>query len=295
MSRDKDVDPVGACVGMKGMRVQSIIRELRGEKIDIIEFSEEITTFAEKALQPAKVSRVSITDLADKQIEVIVDDTQLSLAIGKKGQNVRLAAKLLQWKIDIKSEEEKRQEVEQQMQAMSGGPTTPIEQVTELGDAVLEKLIAAGITTVEALADMTPEQLEEVPGIGEKTVEKISVAVRHYFGQYEEGEERPAAAITAAAETASENEGTGETPMEKTPEAILAEEALDAGEVEEVRDLSTEDIATAEDAESNSDAFSDADAREEQIELNNDAVDTLVDEAQEFSDEGIDNDGHDRG
>jgi N utilization substance protein A len=116
MSRDKDVDPVGACVGMKGMRVQSIIRELRGEKIDIIEYSEEITTFAEKALQPAKVSRVSITDLAEKQLEVIVDDTQLSLAIGKKGQNVRLAAKLLQWKIDIKSEEEKRQEVEQQMQ-----------------------------------------------------------------------------------------------------------------------------------------------------------------------------------
>ena len=115
-SRDRDVDCVGACVGMKGMRVQSIIRELRGEKIDIIEFSEEITTFAEKALQPAKVSRVSIVDLADKQIEVIVDDTQLSLAIGKKGQNVRLAAKLLQWKIDIKSEEEKRQEVELQMQ-----------------------------------------------------------------------------------------------------------------------------------------------------------------------------------
>ena len=85
MSRDKDVDPVGACVGMKGMRVQSIIRELRGEKIDIIEYNEEITTFAEKALQPAKVSRVSIVDLADKQLEVIVDDTQLSLAIGKKG------------------------------------------------------------------------------------------------------------------------------------------------------------------------------------------------------------------
>src|SRR5260370_1991 len=109
MSRDKDGAPVGACVGMKGMRVQSIIRELRGEKIDIIEFSEEITTFAEKALQPAKVSRVSITDLADKQIEVIVDDTQLSLALGKKGQNIRLAAKLLQWKIDIKRQQQKRQ------------------------------------------------------------------------------------------------------------------------------------------------------------------------------------------
>lgn len=192
-SRDKDVDPVGACVGMKGMRVQSIIRELRGEKIDIIEYSDEITTFAEKALQPAKVSRVSITDLGEKQLEVIVDDTQLSLAIGKKGQNVRLAAKLLGWKIDIKSEEEKRQEVEQQMQAMAGGPTTPIEQVSELGEAIIQKLIAAGITTVEGLADMTPEQLEEIPGIGEKTLEKIGAAVRHYFGQYEEGEERPAA------------------------------------------------------------------------------------------------------
>src|SRR3954463_12012520 len=192
MSKDKDVDPVGACVGMKGMRVQSIIRELRGEKIDIIEFSDEITTFAEKALQPAKVSRVSITDLAEKQIEVIVDDTQLSLAIGKKGQNVRLAAKLLGWKIDIKSEEEKRQEVEQQMQALTGGPTTPIEQVTELGAGIIEKLVAAGITTVESLADMTPEQLEEIPGIGEKTLERISVAVRHYFGHFEEGEEPPA-------------------------------------------------------------------------------------------------------
>src|SRR5271154_605097 len=239
MSRDKDVDPVGACVGMKGMRVQSIIRELRGEKIDIIEYNEEITTFAEKALQPAKVSRVSIVDLADKQLEVIVDDTQLSLAIGKKGQNVRLAAKLLQWKIDIKSEEEKRQEVEQQMQAMSGGPTTPIEQVTELGESVLEKLIAAGITTVEALADMTPEQLEEVPGIGEKTVEKISVAVRHYFGQYEEGEANPnAVSAVSQAEAAEPQEGS----MEKTPEAILAEEA-GVGTAEEVSNLSVEDIA----------------------------------------------------
>ena len=187
---------------MKGMRVQSIIRELRGEKIDIIEFSDEITTFAEKALQPAKVSRVSITDLTEKQLEVIVDDTQLSLAIGKKGQNVRLAAKLLGWKIDIKSEEEKRQEVEQQMQALAGGPTTPIEQVTELGDGIIQKLVTAGITTVEALADMTPEQLEEIPGIGEKTLEKITVAVRHYFGQFEEGEEGhvPETAETPAGE-----------------------------------------------------------------------------------------------
>ncbi|MGC1783996.1 MAG: transcription termination factor NusA [Acidobacteriaceae bacterium] len=204
VSRDKDVDPVGACVGMKGMRVQSIIRELRGEKIDIIEFSEEVTTFAEKALQPAKVSRVSIVDLGEKQIEVIVDDTQLSLAIGKKGQNVRLAAKLLGWKIDIKSEEEKRQEVEQQMQAMAGPVTTPIEQVTELGEGTIQKLIAAGITTVEGLADMTPEELEEVPGIGEKTLEKIGNAVRHYFAELDNRADAGPTGETSAQEDTNE-------------------------------------------------------------------------------------------
>jgi len=304
MSRDKDVDPVGACVGMKGMRVQSIIRELRGEKIDIIEYSEEITTFAEKALQPAKVSRVSITDLAEKQLEVIVDDTQLSLAIGKKGQNVRLAAKLLQWKIDIKSEEEKRQEVEQQMQAMGGGPSTPIEQVVELGDSVMEKLIAAGITTVEALADMTAEELSEIPGIGEKTVEKIAVAVRHYFGQYEEGEERPVPVPSepalvvgeeAIAAAAASDEARDEVhSMTETPEEIIAAEATSAGSAEEINEVSTEDIAAAEDELSLSDANDDNDAREEGIELDNETVDDLVDLAQEVSDEGIDDGEHDR-
>jgi len=302
VSRDKDVDPVGACVGMKGMRVQSIIRELRGEKIDIIEFSEEITTFAEKALQPAKVSRVSITDLADKQLEVIVDDTQLSLAIGKKGQNFRLAAKLLQWKIDIKSEEEKRQEVEQQMQAMGGGPSTAIEAVTELGDSVMEKLIAAGITTVESLADMTAEELSEIPGIGEKTVEKIAVAVRHYFGQYEEGEERPVVAALEptlaageeavsgpdASENAEGNDAVEEHSVSKTPEEILAAEASEAGSAEEIDEFSTEDIADAEDILSDNDANDANDAREAGIEMDNDTIDELVDQAQETSDEGID-------
>ncbi len=306
MSRDKDVDPVGACVGMKGMRVQSIIRELRGEKIDIIEFSEEITTFAEKALQPAKVSRVSITDVAEKQLEVIVDDTQLSLAIGKKGQNVRLAAKLLGWKIDIKSEEEKRQEVEQQMQAMGGGPATPIEQIAELGEAVMEKLIAAGITTVESLADMTAEELGEIPGIGDKTVEKIAVAVRHYFGQYEEGEERPATAVPSGTDpalasgeeaiVASQSDPLAD-PMQfatSTPEQILARQAADAGSIREVGDLSTEDLADAEDRMSEVDANDASDAREADIEQENEAVDQLVDQAQEVSEEGPDEAGHAR-
>ena len=111
-SRERDVDPVGACVGMKGTRVQAIIRELRGEKIDIVEWSEDAMVFVTNAISPAKVQRVTIMDPMDRVMEVVVEDKQLSLAIGKKGQNVRLAAKLTGWKIDIKSEEEKRQEVE---------------------------------------------------------------------------------------------------------------------------------------------------------------------------------------
>jgi N utilization substance protein A len=241
---------------MKGMRVQSIIRELRGEKIDIIEYSDEITTFAEKALQPAKVSRVSIADLADKQLEVIVDDTQLSLAIGKKGQNVRLAAKLLGWKIDIKSEEEKRQEVEQQMQDLTGGPSTPIEQVAELGDAIIQKLVAAGITTVEALADMTPEQLEEIPGIGEKTLERISVAVRHYFGRFEEGEEGHVPEIAEAENAEAESteaEGAETAVSEEDREAVLetdaAEAENDAAVITEAENVRAAEDETADDVE----------------------------------------------
>jgi transcription termination/antitermination protein NusA len=229
MSKDKDVDAVGACVGMKGMRVQSIIRELRGEKIDIIEYHEDAVTFAEKALQPAKVSRVTVVDSGEKHLEVVVDDSQLSLAIGKKGQNVRLAAKLLGWKIDIKSEEEKRQEVELQMAAMAPPVTTPLENVPGLGDGLVEKLGAAGVTTVEALADMTPEQLEAIEGIGPKTVEKISLAVNNYFASLESGlveGEVPAEGVVAEGEAASE-EAVAE---EVTPEAASGEAAAE-GEV----------------------------------------------------------------
>jgi N utilization substance protein A len=224
MSKDKDVDAVGACVGMKGMRVQSIIRELRGEKIDIIEYHEDAVTFAEKALQPAKVSRVTVVDSGEKHLEVVVDDSQLSLAIGKKGQNVRLAAKLLGWKIDIKSEEEKRQEVEQQMAAMAPPATTPLESVPGLGEGIVEKLTAAGVTTVEALADMTPEQLEAIEGIGPKTVEKISLAVNNYFASLEAGTAGEAPVEGASAE--------GEVAAEVSAEA--AEASAEAGSEPEV-------------------------------------------------------------
>jgi len=224
MSKDKDVDAVGACVGMKGMRVQSIIRELRGEKIDIIEYHEDAVTFAEKALQPAKVSRVTVVDSGEKHLEVVVDDSQLSLAIGKKGQNVRLAAKLLGWKIDIKSEEEKRQEVEQQMAAMAPPVTTPLENVSGLGEGLVEKLKAAGVTTVESLADMTPEQLEAIEGIGPKTVEKISLAVNNYFASLEPGE---AAVEGEAPAEGAEGELPSEVASEVPGEAIVTDAAAE--------------------------------------------------------------------
>jgi N utilization substance protein A len=243
-SRERDVDPVGACVGMKGTRVQSIIRELRGEKIDIVEFSDDPIAFVTNALSPAKVQRVSIVDDREHVMEVVVEDRQLSLAIGKKGQNVRLAAKLTGWRIDIKSEEEKRREVEAQFgelegasadlsaeaaaeggaakadadteggpaEAEAGGEGAPAKAEADVeagegsepsakaaGDAVapaeasdtplpytlagigektVRKLIDGGFATLEKLATATAGQLSEIPGIGEKTAEKILAAAR---------------------------------------------------------------------------------------------------------------------
>jgi transcription termination/antitermination protein NusA len=219
-SRDRDVDSVGACVGMKGMRVQSIIRELRGEKIDIIEFSEDPVVFATHALSPAKISRVSIVDPVGKHMEVIVDDSQLSLAIGKKGQNVRLAAKLLGWRIDIKSEEEKRQEVESAMAALVA-PGAPLSVLVDygLGESLAEKLVESGVGTVEKLGSMTPEDLEAIQGIGPKMVEKIQLAINAYYGQFEAGGEVEAAPEEPGAEEPVEAQagGEGEAGAEPMP------------------------------------------------------------------------------
>jgi len=165
-SRERDVDPVGACVGMKGTRVQSIIRELRGEKIDIVEWSEDPVMFVTNAISPAKVQRVSIVDDGEKVMEVVVEDKQLSLAIGKKGQNVRLAAKLTGWKIDIKSEEEKRREVEAQFGALElGGAEGEPKDSAEPAEAA-ESAEADDTAQSAAASELEAKSAEQLIGAG---------------------------------------------------------------------------------------------------------------------------------
>src|SRR5215212_5112794 len=162
MSNEKDVDPVGACVGMKGSRVQSIIKELRGEKIDIIEWSEEPSVFAANALSPAKVNQVRITDIENRQMEVIVNEDQLSLAIGKRGQNVRLATKLVGWNIDIRSEEEIKREVTEQMGALiASGEAVPLSAIEGVTAQQAEALAEHDINDIDALAQTSVDDLVE--------------------------------------------------------------------------------------------------------------------------------------
>ena len=192
-SKEADIDPVGACVGMRGSRVQNIIRELRNEKIDIIEYSEDPVRFVTNALSPARISKILITDNVEREMEVIVAEDQLSLAIGRRGQNVRLASLLSGWKLDIKGEGEKKQEVEEQMAKLADGKLAMTEDMelvevdddweyedeldlTDLpgvGQKTAEKLREAGIEKVEQVAAMSAEELAAVPGLGRKTAAKI--------------------------------------------------------------------------------------------------------------------------
>lgn len=178
-SNEKDVDPVGACVGMKGSRVQSIIKELRGEKIDIIEWSDEPSVFAANALSPAKVSQVRITDINRRKMEVIVTEDQLSLAIGKRGQNVRLATRLVGWDIDIKNEADLRKEIAQQMgKMMASGEAVPVSALEGVSAAQAADLKEKGITDVETLAQTSLDDLVDILDVSLDEAEKIIASAK---------------------------------------------------------------------------------------------------------------------
>jgi transcription termination/antitermination protein NusA len=195
-SLDRDVDPVGACVGMKGSRINSIIRELKGEKIDIVQWSDDAAHYAANALNPAKISKVLIIDPNEKRMEVIVEEKQQSLAIGKKGQNVRLASKLIGWQIDVKSEEQKKLEVLSVMESLTSSSTS-LSELEGISERLIEKLREAGVENVERILEMGEDQLKEIPGVGDKTAAKIMEAARDLFEEVEievpEGMEIPTA------------------------------------------------------------------------------------------------------
>ena len=176
-STDPRVDAVGSCVGLKGSRVQGVVRELGGERIDIVPWSQDATVFVSRALQPARVMDVKVIE-AEKRMHVVVADDQLSLAIGKGGQNARLAARLTGWKIDLisKSDEKRQLELDRAMRI-------EVEKL-ELGEATTEKLISAGIETVQELLGTPLEKLVEIPGIGEKTAEKVRAAAEEYLAAH---------------------------------------------------------------------------------------------------------------
>jgi len=223
-SNDADVDPVGAAVGMKGSRVQSVVQELRGEKIDIIPYSSDPAKFVCNALSPAKVSKVYLNN-EEKYMEIVVADDQLSLAIGKRGQNVRLASKLTGWKIDIKSEskmEKLSEEVVERLSALPG-----------VGEIVARVLYDEGFYTIEDVAEADGAELGRISGIGEKKGEKIVEAARVMAGL-----------TTVPEEGKMERVKRGDDPVDRLPgvgektAALLQESGYGS-----VRDLFQADVA----------------------------------------------------
>jgi N utilization substance protein A len=226
MSNERDVDPVGACVGMKGSRVQAIIRELRGEKIDIIEWSDEPSVFAANALSPAKVNQVRITDIENRQMEVIVNEDQLSLAIGKRGQNVRLATKLVGWNIDIRSEEEIKREVSEQMGALiASGEAVPISVIEGVTAQQAEALAEHGISDIDALAQTTVDDLVEFLDLSLDEAEQILTAAQAVVAM------RPQSASEEQHAVSAEFDESMDEEVEPSPESTAEgyDEAVENG------------------------------------------------------------------
>ncbi len=207
LSRDRDVDPVGACVGVRGSRIQNIVQELRGERIDIVVWSQDIATYARNALSPAIITRIVVDD-GEGLLEVIVPDDQLTNAIGRKGQNVKLAAKLLGWKIDIYTETRYNE-----ANAISHG----LEQLASVAEVPLESFVAAGLTTFDGIRNATDEMLLAVSGITPEKIANVRAAINFLRPKTED--EPPSAD--------SEDPGTDETDAALEPASPAQEGVLD--------------------------------------------------------------------
>ena len=230
MSNERDVDPVGACVGMKGSRVQAIIRELRGEKIDIIEWSDEPSVFAANALSPAKVNQVRITDIENRQMEVIVNEDQLSLAIGKRGQNVRLATKLVGWNIDIRSEEEIKREVTEQMGALiASGESVPLSAIEGVTALQADALAEHNINDIDALAQTSVDDLVEFLDLSLDEAETILNAAKAVIAIRERS-------MQAASEELVESGSESDAPTEQNAGSQELEELTAIGDGDDSED-----------------------------------------------------------
>lgn len=258
-SNERDVDPVGACVGMKGSRVQSIIKELRGEKIDIIEWSDEPSVFAANALSPAKVSQVRITDIEKRKMHVIVGEDQLSLAIGKKGQNVRLATRLVGWDIDIVSEEVLKKEIAQQMgKMMASGEVVPITALEGVNSNQAEILAGKGVDDVEKLAAMSIDDLVEALDVTFDDADRILSAAREVVA----AKEGPAESDSGEAEEAVDGVESAEVAAEPVAEESIIE-ASDEAPVEEATEAEAEaEVAEAAPEETTAEEVTDTDGGE---------------------------------
>ncbi|MEW5693778.1 MAG: transcription termination factor NusA [Candidatus Hydrogenedentota bacterium] len=242
-STKQEIDPIGTCVGQRGTRIQTIMRELNGEKIDIIKWDENINNFIINALSPAPVITIEINE-AEKEASVIVPQDKQSLAIGKAGQNVRLAAKLTGWKIDIKSDAEiKKKAAFSEFDAIQGiqraFEDTAVKDLDGIGEKTLQKLIASGYTIVRNLLDKTPEDLAKIDGIGLKSAEKILKAVLKLKEKADLEKEKVIKELKEKEKVKEPKEEKKEPEKKELEiESFIFEDGKEAANIEELKELS---------------------------------------------------------
>ena len=230
VSRDASIDPVGACVGMRGSRVQAVVNELQGEKIDIIQWSPDAATFIVNALAPAEVVKVVLDEQAEK-IEVVVPDEQLSLAIGRRGQNVRLASQLIGWDIDILTEAEESERRQKEFTERSA----LFMQALDVDEVIAQLLASEGFSSVEEVAFVEPSEIASIEGFDENTAAEIQTRAREHLEKIE-------AEFDAKRKTLGVADELAEVPGINTAMLVtLGENAIKT--VEDLADCATDDLA----------------------------------------------------